>query len=398
MPNESRSLPEIRPVPDGPDGKRIALIVIAIAVVGGLLVFGGLMLLGQKRTSPEEETRRLEPAQETHVATMPVLPGTEPSGSAGATASPGASTTPPAGSAGAGVDRVAYRLGETLYVANDDGTQARSVARVAEGEYALSPDGRTLAVSHDAKLTLYDALTGSPSQAGAAAAERPVWLPDSSAVLFVRSASGSDGCRTEVWRVKRDGIGARLLRRGGAPCISPDGRTVAVLGASGLDSHGYDTLFVARDGSGFRSIRVSQGTPVSAALSNDRIYYSVTGADGDSCIDSCRLDGSDRILFSARPEEAMQATWDELMMSPNGRVLAAAAIGDDQFSRVSLFPLPKGTVAHASRRRDCYLRAWTRSGDCLLLVEGNAYQGQSTGLVCVTADGSIGKSIVTGAR
>lgn len=392
MPNDTRRPPEVKPVPQGPDGKRTAFIVIATAVAVGLLVLGGFVLFGGKKPAPVDEPKIYEPAEETQVQTMPVLPGV-----ATTTAEPTASVVPTSPASAQRVDRVAYRLGETLYVANSDGSQRSSVARVPAGEFALSPDGLTLAVVHDSKLTLYDTTTGSPVEVGKATGGRPVWYPDSHAVLFER-AVGSGSAVADTWSVARDGTGLREVKRGKAAAISPDGRTVVLIASEGSSPKSSGALFVSRDGGAFKKLPVVSGAPVSVAVADDLMYYSVTAASGEASILSSRLDGTGRRVLRGKPDAQMQTTWGELMLSPNGKVLAAAAIGDDEYSRVSLLSLPNGGETKLSRRRDTRLRGWSASGDCVFVIEGNAYQGEATNLICAQQDGSEQKTLVVGAR
>ncbi|MGC4047693.1 MAG: hypothetical protein QM758_28200 [Armatimonas sp.] len=95
-----------------------------------------------------------------------------------------------------------------LYLANADGTNARSIATgVARSTPAWSPDGTKLAFVHakDGNLELYVAAADGSDPLritnNAAADFAPVWSPDSTKIVF---ASDRDG-NNELYRINADG-------------------------------------------------------------------------------------------------------------------------------------------------------------------------------------------------
>ncbi|PKQ29015.1 MAG: hypothetical protein CVT60_07505, partial [Actinobacteria bacterium HGW-Actinobacteria-10] len=153
----------------------IAAVVVALALVAGLVYARAVSLRDERvpgavvdngdRTvdSPVDESET--PAEETE--TVPAggsTPSVEPTG--------GASGEAPT-IARPAIERapfIAYRLEGALYVAREDGTRARKVASNANGVFALSPDGMTLAHIDDARarLILTDIAKGTSKEAGQA--------------------------------------------------------------------------------------------------------------------------------------------------------------------------------------------------------------------------------------
>lgn len=338
-------------------------------------------------------------------AERPVERGTSASGplSGPATVPPRAeqATGPPAAAAKPearrddvrGSGRIAYRLGTTLYVANEDGSQPSPVARVAEGPYALSPDGLTLAVVADGRLTLLDTGSGAAVDVGPAIEEQPVWMPDSHTVLFVRRAGHAE----EVRRVGRDGTGGTAVHAGSGVSVSPNGRVIVVRGGS-VSTQTDDHVWVSTGGSRFRRVRVTGGFVTAIAAGDRRIYVGVADAEGRAWIEVMAPDGSSARRLSEGPLDDERADWGQLCLSPDGRHLGAVAVGDDGYSRISIIRLADGAVVRVLTRRDAYPRCWSASGDHLYYIEGNAYQGEPTALYRVAPDGAGRRLIATGAR
>jgi hypothetical protein len=377
----------------GAVGVVAALTLVVVAVWAGA---------GARRGSQEPVQTRIEPAQPTQPLTMPPVPGADATSSAEATASHGATEAPEEPLPGpVRAKRIAFRLGGTLYVADEDGTGAAPVARIDSGPYALSPDGFTIAAVSGGRLRLVDVASGAAIDAGPAfdsglaLGECPAWAPDSSHLIYVRSAA-IDGSG-DVWRVGRDGRGAKRLASGGMPSVSPTGHVVAVTAAADeMDSEAGAVL--VSQGGVFRRVVVKGGRPTALAVGDDRLYVGVLGVDGTSRIVAMGLDGTGAADISGPPPDSPRATWGALRLSPTGRRLAAVATGDDQYSRIGIIDLSTETYHSLHLRRDGYPKCWSSTGRYLYYVEGNTYQGEATTLMRVERDGTGRRALVTGAE
>lgn len=374
----------------------IAAIVVAGALGTALVAF--VLAEAFRPEPPPAKQAVITPAEETVTPTLPVdpvVPGAEET----AQPTPAPAPTRPKGSAKGFVraPKIAFRVGDTVYVAAEDGSGAAKVASSAFGPYALSPDGKTLAVVDGTQLRLIDVASGSESFAGPAEAAPPVWRPDSSAVLFVRAEPRE---AMHVWEVKRDGSGASMLVEGVAASVSPDGKTVVArrdVGPVADGGSGKGVVYVSRDGAGFRPVTVD-GQPTAVAVLGDRALVGLYDSQGVSSVISMGLDGRGvKGVLGAASKEPRSA-WSELWVSPDGARVAAVATGDDGHSRVSVVDMVDGSEKKLSGRRDGYMRGWTASGEGVLLLEGNYFQGESTALMRVSVDGAARVAVVTGAE
>lgn len=376
-----------------PKGRRIALIVMGGA--SGVALAAGLVWLAFAAKPLAEAPRqdRIEPAQETTESPLPSAVSTQPATSTVETTSTGT------GGAAGGLPnvvraaRIAYRLGGTLYVANEDGSQPSPVARIAEGSYVLSPDGLTLAAVTEGRLKMIDTASGAAVDAGEALDTRPVWMPDSTAAMFLRRKGHAD----EVRRVTRSGENDTLVRQGSSVSVSPGGRVIAVTPSGAVFSDGY--VWVSVGGAPFSRVTVGKGLPTAVAAGDDRLYAGLQGTPaGGVRLVSVRLDGRDSKQLAEQPGGDVPAVWGELCMSPDGAHLGAVALGDDEYSRISIFALPGGPETRLNPRRDAYARCWSSAGDFLYYVEGNAYQGEPTVLYRVAPNGTGRRVVATGAE
>lgn len=364
----------------------------AVAAIVVLADIAWLVWVGEKPSSPPPQTA-IDPAEETTAPPMPSILPTEssaPTTSVDSTTPP-AAEPPPATSPFTRAARIAFRLGATVYVANEDGSSPTPVAAVAEGPFALSPDGLTLAVIADGRLKLFDTSTGAAVDAAAATDMHPVWMPDSSEVIYARKTG--HGQMRDIRRIRRDGTGDGSLRAGFAVSVSPNGRVIAVLPVE--DTKGQ--VYVSVDGGRFKRFSVGTGSPTAVAAGDARVYVAVNGTNG-AWIGSVGLDGGGRSKLVGAPAGDVPAIWGSMCLSPAGTHLGVAAEGDDEYSRVGIIPLPRGTSTQVGLRRDSYLRCWSTDGRYLLYVEGNAYQGEPTILYRVEADGSDRRVVATGAE
>lgn len=391
---------------------RIALVVVA-GVLGTALIAGGLWLAFKPAPDAPKQTV-IEPATSTVPATLPPVPGVTPTPSAPATgpaeptSSALATETVPDGGGGGTVPpapvrakKVAFRLGASIYRANEDGTGARAIVRSNAGVYALSPDGATLALVTDAGLVLVDVATGGQTPVAPARQVAPVWMPDSSRVLWVRASAKPPGA-LGVWSVARDGKGAKLLAaESDRVAVSPDGTVVLVrpwLGGAEVPDRYH--ILVSLGGSAFRPLNVS-GMPTALAASNTRAFVGISNPEtftADTWLLSMDFTGNRRERLLGKPPGDVMAAWGDLSVSPNGGFLAVGALGDDEYSRVWSLPLKGGQAASLTPRRDGYIHGWNASGATVFLIDGNAYQGERTALLSVDANGGSRRLLVTGAQ
>jgi len=265
--------------------------------------------------------------------------------------------------------------------------------------YALSPDGRTVAVVSDGHLDLVDVATRSSVRVSSAIEECPAWSPDSTRVLYARrDASGS--AQDYVWEVDRQGVAPKRIHRGSGFSISPDGRTIAVLDASSIQSTQSvaTQLFIARDGAEPKPLGGANGFVSAVAAGNDRIFVGVLGPTGEARIATLDFEGRGGSTVFGPPSNGARATWGTLNLSPGGTHLAAVATGDDGYSRISILKLSGGAVIRPESRRDAYSRCWSATGKYLYYVQGNLFQGQPTTLYRVESNGVGRKALVVGGR
>ncbi len=388
--------------PDAFDGRaiapRVALAVLA-GVLGTALVAGGLwMAFGPGRDS------RAGSGFEPSLPALPSQPSTPAPGSDPATNAPGADsgavavvTSTPAGKRAA---VVAFRLGASIYVAAEDGGGAVAITRSAEEEpYALSPDGRTLAVVQGGMLQLVDVRTRALVSAGTAdAGMRPEWSSDSTRVVFRRTAKNS-GDGFDIWSVSRSGTDAKRLVPGKGAAWSPAGNVLVTMTDSAPDpGAGGGAVSVSVDGGDFKTFAVRTTLVTAVGTDGKRVYVGTTEGGSTSRLLSFALDGTgEREIAKAVPGERI-AFWSKIVPAPGDGPIALQANGDDGYARSFLIASAGGTFTELSRLRDARIHAWSASGEQLFLIEGNAFQGQQTSLVCVGRDGSGRRDIVTGAR
>ncbi len=383
-----------------PDDKRHALqtaLIVAVIVVGlVVVVLVGWILLRPK--TGKQGPAGYTPAQETSATTTSVEPtksaeptsSTEPSVSVVPAEQGGTTTT----TAPVRAAKVAFRLGDSIYVAGEDGAGAKAVAQSPAGAFALSPDGATLAVTGDFNLTLYPVAGGKAVVVPQADPVRPVWAPDSSAVYFVRSASVG---MPQVWHVAATGGAPALVGDGAGVAVSPSGTSVALLPAEG--AAGAHAVRVSSGGGAFKQVKITDGDPIAVGLSDDRVYVATLSAAGESSIYSAGLDGSGvkRLVAPLKGAEKA-ATYGRLLPSPSGTTLLYSAEGDDGYSRMWIVPTAGGNPSSLSARKDDYPVQWSSDGSSILFVEGNAIQGEETALYRVAPDGSRRVMVVSGAQ
>lgn len=290
---------------------------------------------------------------------------------------------------------IAYRSDGSLWVAREDGSNPAKVAPYKEGPFSLSPDGKRLAVVSGGVMVIVRVETGAITIVGPASSDRPQWLRDSSAVLYVRAASdGSEAL--EVWRVPASGVGARRILHGKAPRVADNGTIVALpemAGAGSADSKGF--MWVLRPSAAPERI-VARGAVTAADVSGERVVYATLAPEseaGGPAIWSTRLDGSDARKIVQAPSTDRPFAFTEVCLSPDGRYLMAALTGDDGYARTQIVCLTTGKMIQLSLRRDTYPLGWNSDGTGVFFVEGNAFQGEPTAVLCVRLDGT-GRSVL----
>lgn len=374
-----------------------ALGLVAVAVITVAVVW---MLLGSGAGEGAVPPKPLEPAQETTATPAEESSTTSPSPSQ--PAAPASSPAEPTRPAGVRAKRIAYRLEGVLEVADEDGSNAKAVTKSSQGPFALSPDGTTLAHVTGGQLVLTDVATGAGVEVGpavgddAAVGECPVWSPDSARVYYTRV--GANGVTFEVWQAGRSGRDTSFVVAGGCPTVSPDGGTVAVIGSAVIGRGGPVDLLVSRSGGAYRRVPVRDGQPIAVAAGNDRLYVAVLSSDGASKIIAMRPDGTQSSMLVGPPVDAPRASWAALRVSPDDTRIAAAAVGDDRFSRLSVVDAASGSLGVVGTRRDAYARFWGTDGAYLFYIEGNSYQGERTVLMRVERDGTGRRAVVRDAE
>jgi Tol biopolymer transport system component len=387
------------PIPDDTMRTRVALIA-AISVLGvAILAMGAWAVF---RPHPKAAApRTFTPAEETSSSATSASSSVVATNTASAESS---STTAAAAAAAAAVNegaapstvraaKVAFRLGASIYVADEDGGSAKAVTQAPDGQYALSPDGLTLALVRDGGIALYDVDTGKLAYSGLAEPVKPVWLPDSSAVMFVRV--DADGA-AQILRVSPTGGEGALVGAGSNVAVSPNGANIALLPPFG--STATPQVLVSRNGGAFTPVAVSGGDPIGIALGNNRLFVSTISAVEGGAIWSFALDGSGaKQIVSPGTSADKGATFGRMLLSPDGLNLLYAAESDDGYSRMWLVPTAGGSPFSLSSRRDDYPLLWSVSGKDILFIEGNSFQGESTALYHVSPTGTRRLMLVSGA-
>lgn len=378
------------PIPDvSARRKRIALIVavsVTAVVVVAVLVW---ILTTRNDAGPTSST--FTPAEET-TASTPATSSAVASALAGEITSGTQTSTQATGTATASRGKIAFRLGRSLYVANEDGSGAVAMKQ-ADTVYALAPDGSALAAVRGGKLVIEPVPGGTSVVVGPAELVTPVWLADSSSLLYVRA--GTDGV-PQVWRVKRDGTTSAMVGPGTAVAASGDGTTLALLGTE-ADAEAL-AVTVIGPGTSKRVVKVADGTPVAVAVTRDALFVSTLSPSGVASIRRSALDGfASRELVGPLPTNGKTTSYGRLLLSPDARSLAYTADGDDGYSRIWVVPVGGGSPRQVTSRRDGYLMGWSADSRSVFFFEGNSFQGESSALWRADADGSRRQMLVSGA-
>lgn len=295
--------------------------------------------------------------------------------------------------------RIAFRLEGAVWVADEDGRDLVKVANIGDGPVALSPNGDFVAIMHEGSITLVNVSTGVTTKAGPAEAMRPVWLKDSSAVLYVRAISGSAGF--EVWKLPVSGSGAQKIVDGHSPAVAADGTIVAIPVFDPARPEAEQAYFwVLRPGDVPSRSKVAARVNAIDVMPGRVVYATGGGSLGGTgpVIWVAAIDGRDsRRVMQGSPGDRPFG-YSDLRLSPAGKHVLATLSGDDGYSRTQVIDLDSGSVTHLTVRRDTYPMGWTADGAEVRFFEGNVFQGEPSSLMGARKDGTGRKVIVQGAR
>jgi hypothetical protein len=323
----------------------------------------------------ESTTESAEPSQ-TAIAALPTSSSAEPTRSTTSTTPATSPATPVTSGA-----LIAYRLGPNLYVADENGKNPNAVALAPSGDFTLSPDGRTIAVvDGDSKqLVFLDIGTRTLVESGIVSGGRPVWMPDSSGVLLPTMADVNGA--TRIQRFSRQGGSPIAVAMGGIAAVSPDAGTTVV--GPGPASSGDETSRIAIIRAGKTTVVKAPGLVTAVACSNEKVYVGTMGDQGAGVWTVPVTGGKPSPFLPV----AQGSPYVMLGLSPDAASLAFATGGDDGYSRVSVIPSQGGTPVKLWVRRDDYLLQWSADSTWVYLIEGNAFQGESTSLYRVGRNG-----------
>lgn len=295
---------------------------------------------------------------------------------------------------------VAYRLSGALWISHEDGTSPRQLLALTSGAFALSPDAGTLACVDAAKslLMLVDVASGTSKNIGPAEDADMCWSPDSGFVLYTAKTAN----RYEIRQVRRDGTGGATVGLGHSPRVSPGGTGVVWIADSVFGQAGTASAVLLNNPA--RVTRFSGPSSTEVAFAIDGVVTAVGGAPGTARVLTMPLgaglafDSEKAREIIGPPSGSRPVSYAHLCASPaaadgTGRYLAYAEVGDDGYSRTFIYDATKSRSVALSVRRDTYPLCWSADGKRLFVVEGNAFQGESTVLVSVLPDGMGRKAI-----
>lgn len=367
----------------------IAALVVALGVAGVIIA---VAVGGSRKTTPAEEPKTFEPAQPTTAAPLPgavasanATPGVpRPGASSGATVTSGSGVRAP---------KIAFRLGATIYVAAEDGSNSVAIVQAPDGPYALSPDGNRLAYVAAGALRIVDVATKKAVEAGPAIDKRPAWSADSKTVYAVRSA----GAGSEVFSVTADGGRAKRVAAGGLVAVAPDADIVVIGPEEAASGSAAKQVLVMRSGKAAAAVSAPAAV-TGVGITASRLYVGTLDDAGAVTVWQMALDGSAREAIATPAEVGKPTPVTVLMPSPDGRWVVFSVTGDDGYSRTTSQRVPSGQSAPISVRRDTYPMSFSADGKWLFFIEGNAWQGEQTALKRARPDGIGRVTVVSGAE
>lgn len=385
------------PIPEDGARRRAWLIAGVLSLVVVLIGVGTAFALLANR-APSGKTPTYVPAEETSPG--PSVIGTQ-SADTSASVTPTATSAEPTASAGVTqtvrAGQIAYRKDGGIWIANEDGTGAHRVLDSAAGDFALSPDGRTLAVKGSASTdrpVLVDVNTGAQVSL-VQAIDLPAWSPDSTWLAYT---AGTSGVGYSLRRVARDGSGDALLQSQAAqPQISLDGKRVAYV--SSPHTVATDTLRVTEIATHKVSTVPGADGPWSFAWGAGGVlffakYASATGTGWLGKVDSTLQKSS---VIASLPTDVHAAPGRLIPNSTATKVLFAME-GDDGYSKLHLADVSGNKITAIDNRRDAYPQKWLLNGSGFIYVDGNAIQKETPNLDRMNADGKNKTVIVQDVR
>ncbi len=403
------------------DKRRLAALIVGVLAVLGLATALALAAFSGDGASPGDDRPAIDPVPPTDSIEDTGTPGgssdATPGAGGGDAQAPGTGDATGGGSGGVsdggtapvvpgGAPYVAYRYGGQVWVSREDGTDPVMVADSAQGTFALSPDGTALALVDQGVLSIVTVSDRSRVEFGPAKPHGLAWEADSSAVLYVRAAEDGHGV-TDVWKApRRTGASPLKVVQAGPPSVAPDGTVVALPVQAAVLVPTEGTLWVLPQGRSPREVATT-GQPAACDVQADVIAYAVTGmrytdASGaekqvDPEVWVMHVDGTSRRRLVGRPQTTRPFGYANLTLSPDGRSLLYAEVGDDGYSRAWVVPVAGGPPVALSVRRDTYPLGWSADGRSVFFIEGNAFQGEQTALLTARADGLGRRTVVQGA-
>jgi Tol biopolymer transport system component len=394
-----------QPIPDDAAHRRVWLIVGVLSIVVILVAVGAFAVLATR--TPGNKPPAYTPAEETSAdaSSLATSASVLASGTSGSTATSGTASSTTGANSGTQPKQivraalVAYRKDDRIWVAKEDGTGAKAIANSHAGAFALSPDGRTLALAGGPNpatdhCVLIDVATAAQAQLPLAV-DLPTWAPDSSWLAYT---AGSPDVGYSIRRVDRNGSHDALLVGSGAqPEISADGKRIAYTGH--IAANASDPLHVV-DISARKTYTVpsAQGA-LHYAWSSTGVLYFVKDSMGITAgwLGSANAAMTKSSVVASLPT-GTNVVPGQLFPSPDGAKILFAMVGDDGYSAMYVADVAGKKITLLSTRRDAYPVQWLLNGSGLLYVEGNAIQKETPALTRVDADGTHKKVLVTGVR
>ncbi len=389
------------------DKRKLAYVVGGALLVIVLLVIAGVRLLGA--SGPETPWpvagSDIPSAEEPSTESSSTETSQTPSPAQEQTAAPSTGGSTEKGSIGEVVRQpwIAYRLDGAIWVAREDGKDAKKLASAEHGAFALSPDAGTLAYVDTAskRLSLVDVSSGKSVSVGTAEDADLCWAPGSQFLTYTAKSPA----RYEVRKVLRDGRGDGALAPGHSPRVSPGGSGFAWIADTAFGQPGYASTRMFESAA---PSRYTAQTATEIAFGVDGVVMVVESAPGSSRILTAKHDPALAIDSAAvrevvgKPAGSRPGSYAHLCASPGtsgaggssaGRYLAYAEVGDDGYSRTYIYDSSTGRSVALSLRRDTYPLCWSADGRRLFFVEGNAFQGEPTSVMKVLPDG-MGRVVV----
>jgi len=185
----------------------LSLVVVLIGVGVALALLANRPVTSKPPITPAEETSASATGSAAASASVVASASAEASVTSSTATSSTASTTTVQPGQIVRAGKIAYRLGNQIWVANEDGSSAKAVFSSSTGAYALSPDGKTVALSDvrepslHGPIRLFDAESGEQFmtlECGENCASILAFSPDGTKLL-----AGFHRGSARIWDVRR---------------------------------------------------------------------------------------------------------------------------------------------------------------------------------------------------